>query len=191
MATPWEDLAHSALDDGSKPITANATNIAKFGTPAVGIVTALLAALLGSHWNLDPQRSSVVIGAAVVVAAVVLGTYFAFASDIRTRGAVSIARFEAIARLAGADAERQAAAAAAEHQAAAAAIQQRLDDTTQANATLTTKLAALEKESETAKAALHALQQRDAEETLAKALEALGAANGGNGKTKSKNKTKT
>jgi hypothetical protein len=113
MPAPWGEIAHTAFDDANnQPITADATYVAKFGAPAVAIVTALLTALLGASWNLDPQTPAVLFAGAIIVAAVVLGVYVAFASDIHTRGAVTVARFQAVEILAEHEAARQAAAAA-------------------------------------------------------------------------------
>lgn len=97
----WNEVAHDLLDKvDNEPIKANPTNLAAFGAPAVAIVTALLAGILGTAWSLDPKKPAVVIAAAIIIAAVVLGVYFAFATDIRARGAVTRARYEAISALA-------------------------------------------------------------------------------------------
>jgi hypothetical protein len=100
MADTWDETAHKALDNANEPIQANVTNIAKYGAPSVAVVTAIITGILGASWKLDPSRPAVLFGTAIIVAAVVLGIYYAFASDVRTRGAVTIARFEAITKLA-------------------------------------------------------------------------------------------
>jgi hypothetical protein len=107
--TSWEQVTSKALSDPQEVMSANATNLAKFAAPTAAVATALLTLLLGDHWNLDPKRDAVVIAAAILAAAAILGLYYAFASDIRTRGAVTIARFEALARILGDDWERQGA----------------------------------------------------------------------------------
>jgi hypothetical protein len=104
----WEDLAKQALSDAKEPITAKATNIAKFGAPAAAVVSSVVVVLLGDTWQLDTSRSEVVIAAAVVAAAVMLGVYHAFASDVRTRGAVAVARLERLSALAGEEMRRDA-----------------------------------------------------------------------------------
>ena len=78
------------------------------------MVALLATTLLGDSWNLDPRRAAVVFAAAIIVAAVVLGMYFAFATDVHTRGQVTIARLEAIARLAQAEETRRLKDALAE-----------------------------------------------------------------------------
>jgi len=100
----WETLAETALTD-PKPITADATNITKFGAPAAAIATALLTAF-GVGVMPDANLDEAVIGAAIVIAAVMLGVYHAFASDLRTRGALAIKRLEVLAALAAADIAR-------------------------------------------------------------------------------------
>jgi hypothetical protein len=101
IADTWNEIAHKAFEEGDKElIQADATNVTKFGAPAVAVVTALLIGLLGASWKLDPSRPAVLFAAAIIVAAIMIGIYFAFASDVRTRGAVSIARFDAITKLA-------------------------------------------------------------------------------------------
>lgn len=120
MPASWDEVGHTVIEKADdEPIKANPTNIAKYGAPSVALVTALLAGLLGETWNLDPSRPAVVFAAAIVVAAVVLGVYLAFATDIRTRGAVTISRFEAIAKLADGEAQAKRADAAVAAQAAA------------------------------------------------------------------------
>ncbi len=104
----WDELAKQALSDAKEPITADATNITKFGAPAAAVVTGVLAVVLGETWELDPTQSEVVIAAAVVAAAVVLGIYHAFASDVRTRGAVTVARLERLSVLAEEEMRRDA-----------------------------------------------------------------------------------
>jgi hypothetical protein len=110
-ASSWEQVASKALSDPQEVMSANATNLAKFAAPTAAVATALLTLLLGDHWNLDPKRDAVVIAAAALASAAILGLYYAFASDIRTRGAVTIARFEALAQILGDDWERQGAQA--------------------------------------------------------------------------------
>lgn len=100
----WEALAQAALTD-PKPITADATNITKFGAPAAAIATALLTAF-GVGVMPDANLDEAVIGAAIVIAAVMLGVYHAFASDLRTRGALAIERIEVLGALAAADIAR-------------------------------------------------------------------------------------
>lgn len=105
----WEELAKEALSEANKkPITAEATNIAKFGAPAAAVVSSVLVVLLGETWQLDTSRSEVIIAAAVVAAAVMLGIYHAFASDVRTRGAVAVARLERLSALAAEEMRREA-----------------------------------------------------------------------------------
>ena len=101
MAAPWADIAHEALDDkGNDVIKADATSLTKYGATAVGVVTVLLTAVLGSAWSLDPKQPAVVIAAAIIAAAVVIGVCGVFANDVRTRGLVTAARFEALTNLA-------------------------------------------------------------------------------------------
>jgi len=102
MPTTWNEIAHATLDNNtnSQPIQADATAVAKYGAPSVAVVTAVLTGILGAAWKLDPSRPAVLFSAAIIVAAIALGIYLAFATDIRTRGAVTIARYEAIAKLA-------------------------------------------------------------------------------------------
>lgn len=100
MTDTWGNIAHDALDKPQQPIQASATDITRFGAPIVAVVTAVITGVLGAAWKVDPSEPAVVIATAIIVAAVVLGLYFAFASDVRTRGAVTIARFEAITSLA-------------------------------------------------------------------------------------------
>lgn len=98
---PWGDIAHEALDDKQDDvIKADATNLTKYGATAVGVVTVLLAAVLGSAWSLDPKQPSVVIAAAIIAAAVVIGVCAVFANDVHTRGVVTAARYDALTRLA-------------------------------------------------------------------------------------------
>jgi hypothetical protein len=123
MPDPWDKIGHDVLDKpDNEPIKANPTSIAKYGAPSVALVTAVLAALLGEATNLDPRMPAVVFAAAIIIAAVVLGVYVAFATDIRTRGAVTIARFESIARLAESEEAKRADAAVAAQKAAEAAL---------------------------------------------------------------------
>ncbi len=96
----WEELANEALSDAREPITANATDLTKFGVPATAIATVLLTGLLGIALDLDASRGDVVVAASIVLAAIMLGVYHAIASDIRTRGAVTIARIERLGDLA-------------------------------------------------------------------------------------------
>jgi hypothetical protein len=116
----WDEIAHDTFDKNEdQPIGANATNLAKFGAPSAAIVAALLSTVLGTAWKVDPSKPAVVIAAAVIVAAVMLGLFYAFASDIRTRGAVTVARYEAVARIAASEAEGVALTAASDHRIAA------------------------------------------------------------------------
>jgi hypothetical protein len=116
MPATWDEIGHTVIEKADdEPIKANPTNIAKYGAPSVALVTTVLAGLLGDVGNLDPQKPAVVFAAAIIIAAVVLGVYVAFSTDIRTRGAVTIARFEAIATLAeSGEAKRADAAVAAQ-----------------------------------------------------------------------------
>ena len=124
MADTWDSVAHAVIKESdSELIKANPTNLAKYGAPSVAIVTAVLAAVLGSNWKggLDPAQPGVVLAAAIIVAAAVLGVCFVFLTDIRTRGAMTVARYEALAALARnetarlAESKRADAATAAEH----------------------------------------------------------------------------
>ncbi|MGN6867767.1 MAG: hypothetical protein ACTHMY_05110 [Solirubrobacteraceae bacterium] len=114
MPNTWDEIAHSALEDNtSQPVQADATNIVKYGAPSVAVITAVLTAILGASWKVDPTRPAVLFSTAIVIAAVVVGIYYAFGSDVRTRGAVTIARYEAISRLATATTTPAAANGAA------------------------------------------------------------------------------
>lgn len=104
----WEERAEKELSDAKEPITAEATNITKFGAPAAAIFTSVGAVLLGDKWNLDPNNGEVVIAAAVVAAAVMLGVYHAFASDVRARGAVAVERLQSLTALAQEEMRRDA-----------------------------------------------------------------------------------
>jgi hypothetical protein len=106
----WDEIAHRVFeDDNDEHIKADATHLAKYGAPSVAVVTVMLTTLLGNEWNVDPSRPAVLFTAAIIIAAVVAGTYYAFATDIRTRGAVTVARFEAIATLAQQESDPPAA----------------------------------------------------------------------------------
>ena len=59
----------------------------------------MLTVFLGEKWNLDPSRGEVVFAAAIVATAVLLGVYYAFATDVRTRGEVAIARIETLGEM--------------------------------------------------------------------------------------------
>lgn len=111
MPNTWDEIAHTALEDNtSQPVQADATNIVKYGAPSVAVVTAVLTAILGASWKVDPTRPAVLFSTAIVIAAVVVGIYYAFGSDVRTRGLVTIARYDAISRLATAATTTPAAA---------------------------------------------------------------------------------
>jgi hypothetical protein len=161
MANSWDEIAHTTLEETSEPIAADATNIAKFGAPSVAIVTAVLAGVLGDAGKLSLKSPSVVVAAAVIAAAVVLGVYLAFATDIHTRGIVAVARFDAIAAIVGKDAERLASDATA---------RTRLEEALAANALLETQLQQSERARDSAQAQLDAREQREAEQTLQQAL---------------------
>lgn len=100
MPLSWDEIAHDALEKPDQPIQADATEITKYGAPVVAVVTAVITGILGAAWKVNPNEPAVLFGTAIIVAAVVLGIYFAFASDVRTRGRVTIARFNAISTLA-------------------------------------------------------------------------------------------
>jgi hypothetical protein len=100
MANTWDEIAHTALENNtSQPIQADATNVVKYGAPSVAVVTTILTAILGASWKVDPSQPAVLFSTAIIIAAIVTGIYIAFAIDVRTRGAVTIARYEAIAKL--------------------------------------------------------------------------------------------
>ena len=106
----WDEIAHRVFeDDNDEHIKADTTHLAKYGAPSVALVTVMLTTLLGERWNLDASEPAVLFTAAIIITAVVAGTYYAFASDIRTRGAVTVARFEAIAALAQKESDTHAA----------------------------------------------------------------------------------
>ena len=100
MPNTWDEIAHTTFENKTQPIQADATNVAKYGAPSVAVVTAILTGILGAAWKVDPSRPAVLFSAAIIVAAVVLGVYLAFATDIRTRGKVEMSRQNAIAWLA-------------------------------------------------------------------------------------------
>lgn len=170
MAATWDEMAHKVLDVDGDPIKADATNLAKYGAPAVGVVAAVLAAVLGSAWNLDPSKPAVIIAAAVIVASVVLGIYFAFAWDIRSRGSVTTARFVAITGLAEQAGMQEAIAAqkkiddAAASQKAAEAAQKA------AEAKLTEAL----RERDVARARLEVARATDVDDSAAQIVMAIG-----------------
>jgi hypothetical protein len=110
MASNWAEIAHKTLDEERQPITADATSIAKYGAPTVALITALGAGLFGGLLDLSPKDNpEVVVAGAIVIAAAVLGVFLAFAIDIWTRGAVMIARYQAITRLVHDDEETELA----------------------------------------------------------------------------------
>jgi Tfp pilus assembly protein PilV len=104
----WKVLAHDALKDPRQPITADTTNVAKFGAAGAVLVTTFVTGVLGGTDNLDFSRSEVVVAAAIIVAAVLLGVYHAFAVDLSTRGAVAITRIETLGELAREEMRRDA-----------------------------------------------------------------------------------
>lgn len=131
----WDSVAHAVIKESDDElIKADPTNLAKYGAPSVAVITAVLAAVLGANWKggLDPTKPGVVLAAAIIAAAAVLGVCFVFLTDIRTRGAMTIARYEALAALARnetarlVETKRADAATAAEH-----AAEDKLHDTEQ------------------------------------------------------------
>ncbi len=115
MPESWNELAQDALKEQREPITASTTNIAKFGAPIVAVITAVVTGIFGASTDLSLKDPTTVIAAAIIVAAVVLGVYAAFAVDIYTRGSVSRGRFHALATIVLKDAESRTAASDAQH----------------------------------------------------------------------------
>ena len=79
------EIAHTAPGNNTtQPVRAYATNIVKYGAPSVAVVTAVLTAIPGASWKVDPTRPAVLFSTALIIAAVDVGIYYAFGSDDRT-----------------------------------------------------------------------------------------------------------
>lgn len=101
LSPDWKQLAHKALDDKPEQITADASNSTKNNAWVVGIIgVAAPAIAAGFEAFGDNPAPAVLIAAGAIIAASVLAMAFVIAMDFRTRGLVTVARFEALTVLA-------------------------------------------------------------------------------------------
>ena len=106
----WDDLARKEFEKPEEAISARASDLTKIGAPIAAFITTVAASLGGWASDADPNFSVIAVG--VVVATAVGGLFYVFASDFRSRAAGTVARFEAVAKLADAEAKATTAAQA-------------------------------------------------------------------------------
>lgn len=101
LSPSWKELAHEALSDKPEQITANASDSTKRSALVVGVI-GLAAPVIANGFEAfgaDPP-AAVLFSAGAIFAASVFAVAFVIAMDFRTRGLITIARFEALTALA-------------------------------------------------------------------------------------------
>ncbi len=101
LSPDWKQLAHEALSDKPEQITADASDSTKNNAWVVGVIGVAAPAIAGGFEVLgaDPP-AAVLFSAGAIFTASVLAMAFLIAMDFRTRGLVTVARFEALTVLA-------------------------------------------------------------------------------------------
>jgi hypothetical protein len=89
MKETWDELARKEFAKPEEPISARASDLSKIGAPVAASATVILAVAGGFATDADPEFT--VIGAALLVSVAAWGLFFVFATDFRTRAAVSVA----------------------------------------------------------------------------------------------------
>lgn len=106
----WNDRARKEFDKPDETISARASDLTKIGAPVAAFIAAIAASIGG--WVSDANPDVSIIAVAVVVATAVGGLFYVFAADFKSRAAGTVARFNTLAALAGAEAKATAAAEA-------------------------------------------------------------------------------
>jgi hypothetical protein len=96
----WKQLAHNALKDDNMQVLADASDATKVGASITGLLGVMAPALVAAFELFGDQEPDMFIAAAIVLAAGVLALAIIIASDFRTRGGVTAARFAALSSLA-------------------------------------------------------------------------------------------